>query len=115
MKKHAPDSIIVMVTNPLDVMAHVALKVTGFEPRRVVGMAGVLDSARFEAFIAQELGVSISRVNAMVMGAPRRHDGTAAALHVGERDPVAGADGRGHDPAPRGLHAERGRGGSWRS
>lgn len=68
VKKHAPDSIIVMVTNPLDVMAHVALKVTGFEPRRVVGMAGVLDSARFEAFIAQELGVSVSRVNAMVMG-----------------------------------------------
>jgi len=68
MRKLAPDAVVIMVTNPLDVMSHVALKVTGFEPRRVVGMAGVLDSARFEAFIAQELGVSVSRVNAMVLG-----------------------------------------------
>jgi malate dehydrogenase len=68
LKRHAPDCIVIMVTNPLDVMAHVARKVTGFAPGRVVGMAGVLDSARFEAFIAQELGVSVSRVNAMVMG-----------------------------------------------
>ncbi len=68
VKKLAPDAIIIMVTNPLDVMSHVALKTTGFEPRRVIGMAGVLDSARFEAFIAAELGVSISRVNAMVLG-----------------------------------------------
>ena len=68
VKKLAPGSIIIMVTNPLDVMSHVALKVTGFEPRRVIGMAGILDSARFEAFIARELGVSVSRVNAMVLG-----------------------------------------------
>ena len=68
VKKRAPNAIIIMVTNPLDVMAHVALKVTGFESRRVIGMAGILDSARFEAFIATELGVSISRVNAMVLG-----------------------------------------------
>jgi malate dehydrogenase len=68
VKKLAPQSIVIMVTNPLDVMAHVALKATGFEPRRVLGMAGVLDSARFEAFVAQELGVSVSRVNAMVLG-----------------------------------------------
>jgi malate dehydrogenase len=68
VKRAAPHAIIVMVTNPLDVMAHVAMKVTGFEPRRVVGMAGILDAARFEAFIAQELGVSVSRVNAMVLG-----------------------------------------------
>ena len=68
VKKLAPGAIIIMVTNPLDVMAHVALKTTGFEPRRVIGMAGILDSARFEAFIAAELGVSISRVNAMVLG-----------------------------------------------
>ncbi len=68
VKRTAPRAIVVMVTNPLDVMAHVAMKVTGFEPRRVVGMAGILDAARFEAFIAQELGVSVSRVNAMVLG-----------------------------------------------
>jgi malate dehydrogenase len=68
IKKHAPRSIVVMVTNPLDVMALVALKTTGFEPRRVVGMAGVLDSARFSAFIAQELGVSVADVRSMVLG-----------------------------------------------
>jgi len=68
VKRHAPDSIVVMVTNPLDVMSWVAMKGTGFEPSRVVGMAGVLDSARFAAFIAQELGVSVSGVNAMVLG-----------------------------------------------
>ena len=68
VKRVAPNAILVMVTNPLDVMAHVAMKVSGFEPRRVVGMAGILDAARFEAFIAHELGVSVSRVCAMVLG-----------------------------------------------
>jgi malate dehydrogenase len=68
VKRHAPKSIVVMVTNPLDVMCCVALKGTGFPPARVVGMAGVLDSARFAAFIAQELGVSVSGVHAMVLG-----------------------------------------------
>ena len=68
VKQHAPNSTIVMVTNPLDVMSWVALKATGFDPSRVVGMAGILDSARFSAFIAQELGISVSGVNAMVLG-----------------------------------------------
>jgi malate dehydrogenase len=68
VKQHAPNSTVVMVTNPLDVMSWVALKATGFDPSRVVGMAGVLDSARFAAFIAQELGVSVSGINAMVLG-----------------------------------------------
>jgi malate dehydrogenase len=62
VKRVAPNAVLVMVT------AHVAMKVTGFEPKRVVGMAGILDAARFEAFIAQELGVSVSRVCAMVLG-----------------------------------------------
>jgi malate dehydrogenase len=68
VKKHAPNSIVVVVTNPLDVMALVALRTTGFDSSRVVGMAGVLDSARFAAFIAQELNVSVDNVDAMVMG-----------------------------------------------
>jgi malate dehydrogenase len=68
VKRHAPKSTVVMVTNPLDVMCCVALKVTGFDPARVVGMAGVLDSARFAAFIAQEMRVSVRGVHAMVLG-----------------------------------------------
>lgn len=68
IRLRAPEGVLVMVTNPLDVMAYVAWKVTGFEPERVVGMAGVLDSARFRYFVAEELGVSIRDVQAMVLG-----------------------------------------------
>ena len=68
IRERAPNSVIVMVTNPLDVMAYVAMKVSGFPRARVVGMAGVLDSARFRAFIAMELGMSIVDVSAMVLG-----------------------------------------------
>lgn len=64
----SPNAIIVMVTNPLDAMAHTAFKVSGFPKNRVVGMAGVLDSARFRTFIAMELGVSVEDVTAFVMG-----------------------------------------------
>ena len=65
---HAPESVIVLVTNPLDVMAYTALKKSGFPPERVVGMAGCLDSARLRAFVALELGVSMRNVDAMVLG-----------------------------------------------
>jgi len=68
IRRRAPKCVLVMVTNPLDVMTHVALRVTGFEPERVVGMAGVLDSARFRFFVAEELGVSVRDVQAMVLG-----------------------------------------------
>ena len=68
VKKHAPNSIVVVVTNPLDVMTWLVWKRTGFAPHRVMGMAGVLDSARFCTFIAIELGVSIRDVHAMVLG-----------------------------------------------
>lgn len=68
IRDHAPNSVIVMVTNPLDVMSYVAMKVSGFPRERVVGMAGVLDSARFRAFIAMELGMSVVDVSAMVLG-----------------------------------------------
>jgi malate dehydrogenase len=66
--EQSPDAIVVMVTNPLDAMVHVALDVTGFPRERVVGMAGVLDSTRFRTFIAEELGVSAADVTAFVLG-----------------------------------------------
>jgi malate dehydrogenase len=64
----APDSIVIIVSNPLDAMCHVALETTGFPKNRVMGMAGILDSARFRAFIAMELGVSVENIHALVMG-----------------------------------------------
>ncbi|MFQ5529784.1 MAG: malate dehydrogenase [Gemmatimonadota bacterium] len=65
---HSPDAIIIMVTNPLDVMAWVAMRTTGFPRERVIGMAGVLDTARFRSFIALELGVSVEDIQALVLG-----------------------------------------------
>jgi malate dehydrogenase len=64
----SPDAIIIVVTNPLDAMCHVALKASGFPKERVIGMAGVLDSARFRSFIAEELEVSVRDVRAFVLG-----------------------------------------------
>jgi malate dehydrogenase len=66
--QHSPDAILIIVTNPLDAMCHVALKASGFPRKRVLGMAGVLDSARFRTFIAQELGVSVEDTHAFVLG-----------------------------------------------
>lgn len=66
--KHAPQSKIIMVTNPLDVMTYVALKTSGFSKERVLGMGGLLDSSRFAYFIAQELQVSVPDVSATVIG-----------------------------------------------
>lgn len=68
IKKHAPGAIVIVVTNPLDVMTWVVQQTTGFAPARVVGMAGVLDSARFATFIALELKCSPVDVKAMVLG-----------------------------------------------
>ncbi len=66
--EHSPQTIIIIVSNPLDVMSYVSLKTSGFEKHRVIGMAGILDSARFRLFIAEELNVSIKDINAMVLG-----------------------------------------------
>jgi malate dehydrogenase len=66
--KHSPDAILIIVTNPLDAMCHVALSASGFPRERVLGMAGVLDSARFRTFIARELGVSVEDTHAFVLG-----------------------------------------------
>ncbi len=64
----SPDSILIIVSNPLDAMCHVAHQVSGFPKERVIGMAGVLDSARFRAFIAMELNVSVENTHAFVLG-----------------------------------------------
>ncbi len=66
--RRSPEAILVLVTNPLDAMVQLAWKKSGFPPERVVGMAGILDSARFRAFIARELDVSVENVTAFVLG-----------------------------------------------
>jgi malate dehydrogenase len=66
--EYSPQAIIIVVSNPLDVMAYVAKTVSGFERHRIIGMAGILDSARFRLFIAQELGISTRDIQAMTLG-----------------------------------------------
>ncbi len=66
--RHSPEAILIVVSNPLDAMCHVARGVSGFPRQRVIGMAGVLDSARFRTFIAQELDVSVESTHAFVLG-----------------------------------------------
>jgi len=66
--KQSPNAILIMVTNPLDAMAQAAFKISGFPKNRVIGMAGVLDSARMSTFVAAELGVSVENVHSFVLG-----------------------------------------------
>jgi malate dehydrogenase len=66
--KYSPECILLIVSNPLDAMCHVAFDVSGFPKNRVIGMAGVLDSARLCAFIAMELNISVEKINAIVLG-----------------------------------------------
>jgi len=68
VKDLSPDAVIIIVSNPLDAMCHVAFEASGFPKNRVIGMAGVLDSARFRAFIAMELNVSVENTTAFVLG-----------------------------------------------
>jgi malate dehydrogenase len=68
VKKHTPNAIVVVISNPLDAMVYAMKQLTGFPKERVFGMAGVLDSARFRYFVAQELGVSVRDVVAVVLG-----------------------------------------------
>lgn len=68
IKKTSPDAIVIVVSNPLDAMVQRALQVTGFAPEKVIGQAGVLDTARYRTFLAMELGVSIEDVSALLMG-----------------------------------------------
>lgn len=66
--RYSPQAILIVVSNPLDAMVYVAQKVSGFDPRRVIGMAGILDTARFSSFIAEALNVSVEDVVALVLG-----------------------------------------------
>lgn len=68
IKQYSPNSVVIIVSNPLDAMAYVAKEVLGFPKERVIGMAGVLDSARFRSFIAEELNVSVKDVQAFILG-----------------------------------------------
>ena len=68
IKKHAPNAFVIVITNPLDAMVGIMQQVTGFKPEKVVGMAGVLDSARFRYFLAEEFNVSVEDVTAFVLG-----------------------------------------------
>lgn len=68
IKQYAPDAFVIVITNPLDVMVGLMQEVTGFDPAKVVGMAGVLDSSRFKCFLAQEFNVSVEDVTAFVLG-----------------------------------------------
>ena len=68
IKQHAPNAFVIVITNPLDAMVGLMQEVTGFPPARVVGMAGVLDSARFRLFLAEEFNVSVEDVTAFVLG-----------------------------------------------
>jgi len=68
VKKYSPGAILVVVSNPLDAMVYVAAKVSRFKPRKVLGMAGVLDTSRFRTFLANELGCSAQDITAMVLG-----------------------------------------------
>ncbi|MGB4727257.1 MAG: malate dehydrogenase, partial [Thermogutta sp.] len=68
IKKTSPDAIVIVVSNPLDAMVQRVWQVTGFPPYRVMGQAGVLDTARFRTFVAMELGVSVEDVSAMLLG-----------------------------------------------
>ena len=94
--ERSPESILIVVTNPLDAMAQRALQVSGFPKRRVVGMAGILDTARFRTFLAQELDVSVETVSAFVLGG-----------HGDTMVPVVGTTTVGGTPITRLLPAER--------
>ena len=66
--KYSPNSVLIIVSNPLDAMCHVAYNASGFDPKRVIGMAGVLDTSRFKTFLARELDCSVVNIQALVLG-----------------------------------------------
>ena len=93
--KLSPNAVIIIVSNPLDAMCHVALKASGFPPERVIGMAGVLDSARFRFFISEALNVSVESTHAFVLGGhgdtmvPLPRYSTVAGIPITELLPAA--------------------------
>ena len=94
--KHSPECVVLPVTNPLDAMAQQAYQVSGFPKNRVVGMAGILDTARFRTFLAEELSVSVSSIEAYVLGG-----------HGDTMVPVTGSTTVGGIPVANLIEAER--------
>jgi malate dehydrogenase len=98
VKRYAPDAYVIVVSNPLDAMVYTFKQISGFPKQRVVGMAGVLDSTRFRAFVAWELGVSVEDVTALVLGGhgdtmvPLVRYCTVAGIPVGKLLPKAKID-----------------------
>ena len=68
IKQYAPNAFVIVITNPLDAMVWVMKEMTGFDPKKVIGMAGVLDSGRFAEFLAKALNISVENINAFVLG-----------------------------------------------
>ena len=102
VKKHAPDAVLIVVSNPLDAMVFVAKQVTGFPRERVIGSAGVLDSARFRTYLALAAGVSVEDVQAIVLGAHTDKDMVPDRVDRDDRQ-------RAGDEVPVGREADRGR------
>lgn len=96
VRRTSPEAVVIVVSNPLDAMAQRAMQVTGFPPHRVIGQAGVLDTARFRTFIAMELGVSVEDVSAMLLGG-----------HGDTMVPLASATAVGGIPVTQLISAER--------
>ena len=92
LAQYSPNAILIVVSNPLDAMCHVAQWTTGFPRERVMGMAGILDSARFRTFISMELGVSVESTHAFVLGGHGDTMVPLAPVFDRCRDPHYGAD-----------------------
>ena len=105
--ERSPDTILIVVTNPLDAMCQVAFQQAGFPRERVIGMAGVLDTARFRTFLAWELGVSVQRCHRVRARRARRPDGAGDALHQCGRHPHHRSDRAGATCRDRAAHPRR--------
>ncbi len=105
IKEHAPNAFVICITNPLDAMVWALREFSGLPHNKVVGMAGVLDSARFRHFLSVEFDVSMRDVTAFVLGRPRRYHGSADPLLDRWRHPAAGSGENGLDqPRETGRH-----------
>ncbi len=112
--KFSPNAILILVTNPLDAMAQAAYKISGFSKNRVIGMAGVLDSARMSTFVAMELGVSVENVHSFVLGGHGDDMVPLAALFDCGGDSAAGFAAERKNRSDCDAHAQ-GRGGNCES